>query len=242
MRQIVLDTETTGLEAHLGHRILELACVEMSNRQLTQRHLHYYINPERESDEGALRVHGITSEFLADKPKFHEIADEFLDFIAGAELVIHNAPFDVGFLNAELAKLNKPPVTQICASVLDTLVMAKDLRPGKRNNLDALCRDYGVDNSGRTLHGALLDAALLAEVYLQMTRGQESLMMDVEPARPTLAASDAGPLTRRPRVYRVSEAEQAAHEEYLAGLEKANKAPALWTQLTQPATPEGVEA
>lgn len=233
MRQIILDTETTGLEHKQGNRILELACLELSNRRPTKRTLHYYINPERESEEGALRVHGLTSAFLADKPKFHEIVDDFLAFVEGAELVIHNAPFDIGFLDAELARLGKPSIRSYCPSVLDTLALAKDLRPGKRNNLDALCRDYGVDNSGRTLHGALLDAELLAEVYLEMTRGQESLMMDIEPSPAAhtqgTVASDAP--SARPRIRPLSAEEHAAHQDYLAGLEKANKAPSLWQTL-----------
>ena len=172
MRQIFLDTETTGLEHKLGHRIIEIAGVEMRNRRLTQRHFHHYINPERDIDAGALEVHGITLAFLQDKPRFADIAAEFLEFIRDAELIIHNAPFDIGFLNAELARLDMAPVDTICHSVQDTLRMAKELFPGKRNNLNALCERYNVDNSHRTLHGALLDAEILAEVYVDMTRGQ----------------------------------------------------------------------
>lgn len=180
MRQIILDTETTGLEHKQGHRIVEIAAVEVSNRMLTGHHFHYYLNPGRDSDEGALQVHGLTTEFLQDKPKFIEISKEFLSFIHDAELIIHNAPFDVGFLNHELNLVNLQSLESHCRQITDTLKLAKELHPGKRNNLDALCERYSIDNSRRTLHGALLDAELLAEVYLAMTRGQESLLMDFE--------------------------------------------------------------
>lgn len=232
MRQIVLDTETTGLDPSQGHRILELACVELDNRQRTQKHVHFYINPERESDEGALRVHGITSDFLADKPKFPEIVDTFLDFVQGAELIIHNAAFDVGFLDAELLRCGREKMRAYCPEVLDTLLLARELRPGKRNNLDALCRDYEVDNSGRTLHGALLDADLLADVYLRMTRGQESLSMETEPIEGADGQSiSIHTLPSRPLIQQANETEQAAHAAYLAGLEKANKSPSRWAML-----------
>lgn len=184
MRQIVLDTETTGLEHKLGHRIVEIAAVELCNRQLTGNHFHYYLNPDRESDEGALQVHGLTTEFLQDKPRFHEISREFLDFIRDAELIIHNAPFDVGFLNHELSLIKLKALSSYCVSITDTLKLAKEFHPGKRNNLDALCERYSIDNSKRTLHGALLDAELLAEVYLAMTRGQESLLIELEYTEP----------------------------------------------------------
>ena len=167
MRRIVLDTETTGLNARLGDRIIELGCVEILDRHLTGNHFHRYVNPERESEEGALKVHGITSEFLQDKPKFREVATEFLDYVRGAELVIHNAAFDVEFLNQELALLELPPIEHQCAAIVDTLKLAKGLHPGKRNSLDALCERYAVANAHRTLHGALLDAELLAEVYIE---------------------------------------------------------------------------
>ncbi len=180
MRQIVLDTETTGLEYKLGHRIVEIGAVEICNRQLTSNHFHHYLNPERESDEGALQVHGLTRAFLEDKPKFREVAKDFLDFICDAELIIHNAPFDVGFLNHELGLEKLSTVDTYCPHITDTLKLAKDQHPGKRNNLDALCERYKIDNAKRTLHGALLDAELLAEVYLAMTRGQESLLMDLD--------------------------------------------------------------
>ncbi|GHT95402.1 hypothetical protein FACS1894116_10860 [Betaproteobacteria bacterium] len=169
MRQIILDTETTGLNPRRGHRLIEVAGVEMENRRLTGRHLHFYCNPEREVDAGAMSVHGVTNEFLEDKPKFAQIAKELVDFIADAELIIHNAPFDLGFLDMEFARLDLPPTQKICANVLDTLSMARELHPGKHNNLDALCERYQISNAHRTLHGALLDAELLAEVYLAMT-------------------------------------------------------------------------
>ncbi|MFA6040757.1 MAG: DNA polymerase III subunit epsilon [Methylophilus sp.] len=182
MRQIFLDTETTGLYADQGHRIIEIAALEMVNRRPTNNHFHVYLNPEREIDLAAQQVHGITLEFLQDKPLFSAVADDFIDFIKDAELIIHNAPFDVGFLNAEFKRIGSNLLTSFCSEITDTLKMAKDARPGQRNNLDALCRHFGIDNSRRTLHGALLDAELLAEVYMAMTRGQESLLMDLQPS------------------------------------------------------------
>jgi DNA polymerase III subunit epsilon len=178
MRQIFFDTETTGLDADKGDRVIEVGCVEMVNRQLTGRHLHLYINPERASHEDALRVHGLTEQFLADKPRFAQVADELLAFLAGAELVIHNAPFDIGFVNAELKRLKRGVLTDHVTSVRDTLLMARDQFPGKSNSLDALCRRLEVDNTKRVLHGALLDAELLAEVYIRLTRGQDALLID----------------------------------------------------------------
>ena len=177
-RQIVLDTETTGLSAEGGDRIIEIGCVELVARKLTGNNKHFYLNPERDSHEDALRVHGISNEFLRDKPKFAEIAQEFLDFVAGADVVIHNAAFDVGFINAELARLSLKPLAGHVAQVTDTLLMAREQFPGKSNSLDALCKRLEVDNSNRSLHGALLDAGLLAEVYIRMTRGQDSLVID----------------------------------------------------------------
>ena len=234
MRQIFLDTETTGLEHKFGHRIIEIGCVEMRNRRLTNRHFHRYLNPEREIDAGALEVHGITLEFLQDKPRFAEIAAEFLDFIRDAELIIHNAPFDIGFLNAELARLDMVPIDTVCRAVHDTLAMARELFPGKKNNLNALCERYGVDNSHRTLHGALLDAEILAEVYVAMTRGQENLLMDLTPEP---AANQPGnstfPNTRPaapPRILRASPEELAAHEALLAAIQKESKGKCLWLQ------------
>ena len=182
MRQIILDTETTGLEPEHGHRIVELAAVEYINRRPTGNNFHKYLNPERESDERALEIHGLTTGFLSDKPSFGQIADEFIQYVNGAELIIHNAAFDLAFLNTELARCEKTAMGDICPQVIDTLKLAKDLHPGKRNNLNALCERYAVDNSQRTLHGALLDAQLLGEVYLAMTRGQETLLMDIAPS------------------------------------------------------------
>lgn len=229
MRQIVLDTETTGLDPRQGHRIIEVACIEMVNRRLTGRHLHKYVNPERDIDEGAAAVHGITLDFLADKPKFADITDEFLDFVRGAELVIHNAPFDVGFLNAELGRLGLVPIDTVCAGVRDTLRMAKELHPGKRNSLDALCERYEIDNSHRTLHGALLDTELLAEVYLAMTRGQDSLMIEPEELPRLQAGGDAARRERKPLVVcRASEEELALHQQVLVGIDKESKGQCLW--------------
>ena len=231
MRQIVLDTETTGLEPKLGHRIIEVACVEMMGRRLTHRHFHRYLNPDREIDEGALAVHGITTEFLQDKPRFPDISAEFLDFISGAELIIHNAAFDVGFLNHELALMKLPPVETVCAGVKDTLRMARELHPGKRNNLDALCERYQISNAHRTLHGALLDAELLAEVFLAMTRGQESLIMDLAPGGPQLEMVAGSGKRRAPsRVLAASMEEQEHHARVLAGIDKESKGQCLWLQ------------
>ncbi len=226
MRQVVLDTETTGLEVREGHRIIEIGCIEIVGRRLTERRLHHYVNAERDSDEGALAVHGITTEFLADKPKFHDIVHEVLDFVRDAEVIIHNAAFDVEFLDAELARLGKPPFAQHCTMVTDSLRLARDLHPGKRNSLDALCERYEVSNAHRTLHGALLDAGLLAEVYLAMTRGQDTLVMDLG----GLAAfEDIGPIDMSKLiVLRATPEEDAAHEAVLAGMEKDAGKPPVW--------------
>lgn len=231
MRQIILDTETTGLDPALGHRILEIAGVELVNRRLTGNHFHRYINPERESEEGALQVHGLTSDFLSDKPKFREVSVELLAYISGAELIIHNAPFDIAFLNHELSLLDLKPVTEYCPGVLDTLRMARELHPGKRNNLDALCERYQIDNSSRTLHGALLDAQLLAEVYLSMTRGQESLIMEVERASAVSAAEAISRAQLRLVVMQASAEETAAHEQQLADINKASNGKCVWKLL-----------
>jgi DNA polymerase III subunit epsilon len=231
VRQVILDTETTGLEPAQGHRVLELAAVEVCNRRLSGNRFHRYLNPERDSDAAALQVHGLTREFLADKPKFAQVANEFLDFIQGAELVIHNAPFDVAFLNAELARLDRGHVEQHCAGVTDTLRMAKDLHPGKRNGLDALCERYGVDNSMRTLHGALLDAELLAEVYLAMTRGQESLIIDMAPA-PRADSARAPRVRRALVVLRASAAESEQHVLQLGAIDKASKGNCVWLRIS----------
>ena len=229
MRQIVLDTETTGLSAENGDRIIEIGCVELVARKLTGNNRHFYLNPERDSHEDALKVHGISNEFLRDKPRFAEVADELMEYLAGAEIVIHNAAFDVGFLNRELELLGKPPFTACAGPVTDTLAMAKEMYPGKRNSLDALCERLGVDNSGRTLHGALLDAELLADVYINLTRGQEALLID-------LAATDtAGGITTRVDltaftlpVLLASDQEAAAHEAVLDQLDKASGGKTLW--------------
>ncbi len=232
MRQIFLDTETTGLEHKLGHRVIEIACVEMRDRRLTDRHFHRYLNPDREIDAGALAVHGITLEFLQDKPRFADVVAEFLDFVHGAELVIHNAAFDIGFLNTELALLDMAPIDTVCAGVCDTLRMAKDLHPGKKNNLNALCDRYGVNNSRRTLHGALLDAEILAEVYLSMTRGQESLMIDLGHEMVAHAGAQepgAAGRQRKPQiVLRASDDELAQHNALLAAIQKESKGKCLW--------------
>jgi len=226
-RQIMLDTETTGLDPALGHRVIEIGCVEMLGRRLTGQRFHSYINPQREIDAGAMQVHGITNERVANEPVFGAIAAELIDFIRGAELVIHNAAFDLGFLNQEFSLLGLDPVTRVCDSVIDTLKMAREMRPGRKNNLDALCKDFGVDNSNRQLHGALLDAELLAEVYLAMTRGQESLIMDLEPA--PVAGAHAVTGERPPlRVLRASAEELAEHERVLAEITRESKGKCLW--------------
>jgi DNA polymerase-3 subunit epsilon len=223
MRQIVIDTETTGLDSKLGHKVIELAAVEMLNRRLTGSRFHRYLNPERAIDEKAQEIHGLSLEFLEDKPKFKEIASEFLDYLGDAELVIHNAPFDLAFLNAELGLLDMPSLDH---AVIDTLVMAKELHPGKRNNLDALCERYSVNNAKRTLHGALLDAELLAEVYLAMTRGQESLIMSLEDTEfPQEAVAS---FERRLIVVKAHDAELAAHAEQLGEIDKASGGACLW--------------
>lgn len=230
MRQVVLDTETTGLSADGGDRLLEIGCVELVNRKLTGNNLHLYINPERESHEEALRVHGITSEFLRDKPKFAEVARQIVDYIAGAELIIHNAPFDVGFLNAEFARLKLGKVASNTAGVIDTLVMAKGLFPGKRNSLDALCDRLEVDNSGRTLHGALLDAELLADVYINMTRGQDALLLDADEGTQaytrTVARIDLSQFMLP--VLHANEAELNAHLDVLGQIDKASDGKTIW--------------
>lgn len=228
MRQIFLDTETTGLYAAQGHRVIEVAAVEVVNRRLTKNHFHYYLNPDREIDQGAQEVHGISLEFLQDKPRFADIVDDLIAFIADAELIMHNAPFDVGFLNAEFGLLGMQPVESVVAKVTDTLRIAKDMRPGQRNNLDALCKHFGIDNSRRTLHGALLDAELLADVYMAMTRGQDSLMMDLDKPSPQNVAVQAH--DHAPLIVKLANADEViAHEEYLAGLAKSGNC--LWNTL-----------
>ncbi|HSA70452.1 MAG TPA: DNA polymerase III subunit epsilon [Burkholderiales bacterium] len=229
MKQIVLDTETTGLNPKLGDRIIEIGCVELLSRRVSERVFHSYINPEREVELGATRVHGLTREDLAAKPKFAEIAPAFLDYIRGAELIIHNADFDVEFLNMELELARLGRLQDHVATITDTLMFAKELHPGKKNSLDALCERYFVDNSRRTLHGALADAYLLAECYLAMTRGQESLMMELE-APAAAAAAAAGIILDVSKliVQRASPEELAAHEQYLDAMEKDAKGPSVW--------------
>lgn len=225
MRQIVLDTETTGLEPEKGHRVIEIGALELSDRRSTGREFHVYINPERDIDEGALEVHGITREFLSDKPRFAEIAEEFLDFVAGAELVIHNAPFDMGFLDYELGMVDpQAPSFSAQMTVLDTLDLARDLHPGQKNNLDALCRRYGVDNSNRSLHGALLDAGILADVYLAMTGGQTDLGLSLESVAEDAERDMAEAFDARPalRVQRASAAERELHAARLQAIVEAS--------------------
>ncbi len=233
MRRIVLDTETTGLSARLGDRIIELGCVEIVSRRLTGNRFHRYVNPERDSEGGALKVHGLTREFLQDKPKFREIAAEFLAYVRGAELVIHNAAFDTEFLNRELALLELPPIEEHCASIVDTLRLAKEIHPGKKNSLDALCERYQVDHSHRTLHGALLDAELLAEVYLAMTRGQGSLGIEAEEPPPRGDGEGAqGGFARPPLlVLGPTPEELDAHERMLDRIEQRLEGFSLWRRI-----------
>lgn len=230
MRQIFLDTETTGLSAATGDRIIEIGCVELVNRKLTHNNKHFYLNPERDSDEGALRVHGISNEFLRDKPKFAEIVDDFLNYCAGAEIVIHNAPFDLSFLNKELELIGKPVFKSVVASITDTLVMAKELYPGKRNSLDALCDRLGVDNSGRTLHGAMLDAELLTDVYINLTRGQDALLIDTVENDQQIGGEILHLDLRSFKldVLLANEQETAAHEDVLKQIDKISGGKTVW--------------
>jgi DNA polymerase-3 subunit epsilon len=232
MRQIVLDTETTGLSADNGDRIIEIGCVELLNRKLTGNNLHFYVNPERDSHEDALKVHGISNEFLKDKPKFDAIADELLQYLRDAELIIHNAPFDISFLNKELQRIGRAPITTVIGQVTDSLVMAKEMFPGKRNGLDALCDRLGVDNSGRTLHGALLDAELLADVYINMTRGQDALLIDLGDSPGEGGIAEQVDLRRfELPVLLANEHEAQAHDALLLDLDKASKGKTLWRAL-----------
>ena len=236
MRQVVLDTETTGLEVSQGHRIIEIGCVELVNRKLTGRHYHQYIQPDRDIDEGALAVHGIGPDFLADKPRFERIADAFLEFIDGAELIIHNAPFDIGFLDAELKRVNADQLSLMdSTSVTDTLVLARSKHPGQRNSLDALCQRYAVDNAARTLHGALLDAEILADVYLAMTGGQTSLGLSDEDDNASAGAGASSQIRRLSpdrvplRVVRADDAELERHENRLDQITEA-AGRAIWRE------------
>lgn len=232
MRQIVLDTETTGLDPLQGHRVIEIGCVEIDNRRLTGNHFHYYLNPDRDIDEGAVEVHGLTTEFLADKPRFPQIAQEFIEFVKGAELIIHNAPFDVGFLNAEfeLMQVSPGPLERLCA-IVDSLALARQKHPGQRNNLDALCKRYEVDNSQRELHGALLDAEILADVYLAMTGGQTRLQLGTEEQLHTASGSKVRKFDKnRPplRVIRADKEELAAHQQRLDAIDKESGNKCVW--------------
>jgi len=235
LRQVVLDTETTGLYVHDGHRIVEIGCVEIVNRRLSGRTLHQYLNPERDVEARAQEIHGLSRERLESEPRFADVADRILAFVADAEVVIHNAPFDLGFLDSELARAGRGPFRDACAGVLDTLAFARELHPGKRNSLDMLCERYGVSNAHRKLHGALLDAELLADVYLAMTRGQESLeMIAAQPAGAGDApgASGGWPPARQLRIT-ASPDELAAHERLLSEIEREAREPSVWR------TPDG---
>lgn len=237
MRQIILDTETTGLNPKNGDRIIEIGCIELANRRATGNTFHRYLNPQRESDPGALAVHGLTTEFLSDKPFFADIADAFCDFVRDAEILIHNAAFDVAFLDEELTRLERPLFCTHCRSVMDTLAMARELHPGKRNSLDALCERYGVSNAHRTLHGALLDAELLAEVYLAMTRGQESLVIDIAPRTSLTFAAAGWAVVDRTQllVITADDDELASHLATLGAIAKEARRDAMWTVLRREA-------
>lgn len=239
MRSIVLDTETTGMPVTDGHRIIEIGCVEVINRRLTNKHFHAYLQPDREVDDEAIKVHGITNEFLIDKPRFKDIANDFFEFIKGAQLIIHNAVFDIGFINNEfelLGQLERANVADYC-TVLDSLQLAKERHPGQRNSLDALCKRYHIDNSGRELHGALLDAELLADVYLTMTGGQTNLGLEIG-SHLTVGVGQALTIHRLPmdrpktRIIKASDEELLDHEARLIGIEKASGKPSLWKLLT----------
>ena len=234
MRRIVLDTETTGLEPAEGHRIIEVAALELHDRRATGRHFHRYVNPERAIDFAATEVHGLTTEDLADKPRFGDIADELLDFVQGAELLIHNAEFDVAFLNAELERSGRARLETVC-TVCDTLTMARDMHPGKKNSLDALCERYAVDHSKRTLHGALLDAQLLADVWLAMTRGQETLDIVMAAAEAPAMALASSPLRASLVVVHASDEELAAHAAMCERIERESKGRCLWMRIAQAA-------
>ncbi len=241
MRQIVLDTETTGLEAALGHRIIEIGCVELFNRRLTGKHYHQYINPEREVDEGAFRVHGISTQMLADKPKFTDIAADFIAFVGDADLIIHNAAFDIGFINAEFARLSpKPAYMETRSKIIDTLLMARAKHPGQKNNLDALCKRYGVDNSQRNLHGALLDAEILADVYLLMTGGQTALLLGGNQGNKDSGGVAINEIKRLSTVRKTlpiimaNTEELSAHELKLTSINKSSNGNCVWLKQASP--------
>ena len=233
MRRIVLDTETTGLDPSEGHRVIEIACVELFDRRPTGRNFHRYLNPDREIDAGAIQIHGLTTDFLADKPHFPDIADEFIEFVEGAELLIHNAPFDAGFLDAELALMGRPGIATVCP-VTDTLAMAREIHPGKRNSLNALCERYQVDNSRRSLHGALLDAQLLSDVWLAMTRGQDALDISLVPRPVPTSPGDTPDSPARLTVVRASQEELSAHAAMCERIDRESKGGCLW-KLSAPA-------
>ena len=238
MRQIFLDTETTGLSPENGDRMVEIGCIEMDNRRLTGRHLHFYLNPQRKNGEGAVAVHGLTDEFLSDKPLFAHVVDEMLEFVSGAEIIIHNASFDVGFLNEELRRCGKPKFSTHVSAITDTLAMARDQFPGKSNSLDALCKRLEVDNSNRTLHGALIDANLLAEVYIRLTRGQDSLVMDMTEESRGAAGDIGGPVDLSVfalPVLAATDAELADHERVLGEIDKASGGKTIWRAQQQEA-------
>jgi DNA polymerase-3 subunit epsilon len=229
LRQIVLDTETTGLHANLGDRVIEIGCVEIVDRTLTAENFHSYLNPQRDSDPEALKVHGLTAEFLADKPMFADVAAALAEYLRGAEIIIHNAAFDTAFLDAEFGRLRMPPLAEVAGSVVDTVRMARELHPGKRANLDALCERYGVSNAHRNLHGALLDARLLAEVYLAMTRGQDSLIMDLDPPAVAVVARAPGSAAgQRLQVLAASAEEIGQHQQVLADIDREIKHDCVW--------------
>ncbi len=235
MRQVVLDTETTGLDPSQGHRIIEIGCVEIDNRKLTGKHFHCYLNPDREIDAGAMEVHGLTSHFLADKPRFHQVESEFLEFIDGSELVIHNAPFDIGFLDHELraTKTDALKIASFCG-VLDSLLLAREKHPGQRNSLDALCKRYGVDNTQRQLHGALLDAEILADVYLVMTSGQSSLLLaedELEGSTRRAKAKKSHTQREKIAVLKASSDELEVHRQRLKDIAEGSEEGCLWLQL-----------
>jgi DNA polymerase-3 subunit epsilon len=238
MRQIFLDTETTGLSPESGDRMVEIGCVEMDNRRLTGRHLHFYLNPQRKNGEGAVAVHGLTDDFLADKPLFAHVVDEVIEFVRGAEIIIHNASFDVGFLNEELRRCNKPKFSTHVAAITDTLAMARDQFPGKSNSLDALCKRLEVDNTNRTLHGALIDANLLAEVYIRLTRGQDSLVMDMTDDKGGAHGDVGGPVDLSVFVLPVlaaTAAELGDHDRVLGEIDKASGGKTIWRAQQQEA-------
>jgi len=237
VRQVVLDTETTGLEHEEGHRIIEIGCVELINRRLGSRNFHQYLQPDREIDEGALAVHGISAEFLEGKPRFSDIAEELSKFLEGAELVIHNAAFDVAFLDAEFARVPRAPRVEAICTVLDTLALARRLHPGQRNSLDALCKRYAIDNSQRQLHGALLDAEILADVYLAMTGGQTTLELEVNPAGPGAGREERierSSARKKLKILAATEHELELHEARLDAIE-AEAGHTVWRTLTPPA-------